>query len=57
MAILYIPVLSYVLMLFPVAIFGLDPFNSYVVIVEAWLIILLIRKLKGAIHGCDNPNN
>jgi hypothetical protein len=47
----HIPLSSYIVMMFIVALSGADPFTTWVIVMQVWMIVMLIRKLKGVIYG------
>jgi len=47
----HIPLSSYIMMMFIVAFTGLDPFTTWVIVMQVWVIVMLIRKLKGVTYG------
>jgi hypothetical protein len=47
----HIPLSSYIVMMFIVALSSADPFTTWVIVMQVWVIVMLIRKLKGVIYG------
>ena len=47
----HIPLTSYIIMMFIVAMSGFDPFTTWIIVMQVYVITILIRKLKGVIYG------
>lgn len=47
----HIPLSSYIMMMFIVAFTGFDPFTTWVIVMQVWVIVMLIHKMKGVIYG------
>ena len=47
----HIPLTSYIIMMFIVAMSGFDPFTTWIIVIQVYVITMLIYKLKGVIYG------
>jgi hypothetical protein len=47
----HIPLTSYIIMMFIVAMSGFDPFTTWIIVMQVYVITMLIYKLKGVIYG------
>ena len=47
----HIPLSSYIVMMFIVSLSGADPFTTWVIVMQVWVIVMLIHKLKGVTYG------